>query len=168
MFECCYRSMLFISKMEFLCCLEKVIAFSANFSNLLCAALRIFEDLQWMIWHFCLLIVLSKILVQTSNDVYEIVAQSTLRSSWISNYPHPMLEEKEKKKRHFWDVLIFLCTMCWRHIQNKMILLLSRQIQLLHYGLADVRCEKHMLTVILRPFGKEIWRVNWSSWNSVL
>lgn len=99
MFECCYRSMLFISKMEFLCCLEKVIAFSANFSNLLCAALRIFEDLQWMIWHFCLLIVLSKILVQTSNDVYETVAQSTLRSSWISNYPHPMLEEKEKKKK---------------------------------------------------------------------
>lgn len=98
MFECCYRSMLFISKMEFLCCLEKAIAFSANFSNLLCAALRIFEDLQWMIWHFCLLIVLGKILVQTSNDVYEIVAQSTLRSSWISKYPHPMLEEKKKKK----------------------------------------------------------------------
>lgn len=77
--------------------------------------LRILKDLHWIIWHFCLFSVVSKVLIvdlmilvglfylrlfcdfffyiETSSDMYEMVAQSMLKSSWISNYLCPMLEE---------------------------------------------------------------------------
>lgn len=67
--------------------------------------------------------------IETSSDVYEMVAHSMLRSSWISNYLCPMLEKKSLFWNSEWSSCV--CQMCWRH-NSKFSAIYKAYKQLLH------------------------------------